>query len=50
MENFEIFEAIRIKAKGGAAIGVLKGLKPVLIKEYSEDFELLVVEVLPPKI
>ena len=45
IESFEIFEAIRSKAKGGTAIGVLKGLKPVLIKEYSEEFELLVVEV-----
>ena len=27
-------------------IGVRKGLDPVLIEEYSEDFELLVVEVI----
>ena len=45
IENFEIFEAIRNKAKGGTAIGVHTGLKPVLIKEYAEDFELVVVEV-----
>ena len=45
VENYEIFEAIRSKAKGGTAMGVHKGLKPVLIKEYSEDFELLVVEI-----
>ena len=45
IENFEIFEAIRNKAKGGTAIGVHTGLKPVLIKKYAEDFELVVVEV-----
>jgi hypothetical protein len=45
IENFEIFEAIRKKAKGGTAIGVLKGLKPFLILEYSDEFELLVVEI-----
>ena len=45
IENYEIFEAIRNKAKGGTAIGVMKGLKPFLIEEYSEDFELLVVEI-----
>ena len=45
VENFEIFEAIRTKAKGGTVIGVHTGMKPVLIKEYSEEFELLVVEV-----
>ena len=45
LDNFEVFEAIRKKSKGGSAIAVHKGLKPVLIEEYSEDFELIVVEV-----
>ena len=43
--DFEVFEAIRKKSKGGTAIAVHKSLKPVLIDEYSDDFELLVVEV-----
>ena len=33
IENFEIFEAIRKKEKGGSAIGVKKALKPYLIQE-----------------
>ena len=45
LKNFEIFEAIRKKHNGGTMIGVNKALKPVLISEYSEDFELLVVEI-----
>ena len=42
--EFEIFEAIRSKQKGGTVIGAPKSLSPVLIEEYSEEFELLVVE------
>ena len=45
LPDFEIFEAIRKKQKGGTLIAVHKGLDPVLIEEFSEDFELLVVEV-----
>ena len=45
IENFDIFEAIRKKDKGGSAIGVNKALKPCLIQEYSDDFELLVIEI-----
>ena len=45
VDNFEIFEAIRKKNNGGTIIGAHKALKPMLIEEYSEDFELLVVEV-----
>ena len=45
IENFETFEAIRKKEKGGTIIGVHKALKPVLIEEYSDNFELLVVEI-----
>ena len=43
--DFEMFEAIRKKQKGGTLIGVHKSLDPILIEEYSEDYELLVVEV-----
>ena len=45
INNFEVFEAIRKKQGGGTALGVHKALNPVLIEEYSEEFELLVVEV-----
>ena len=45
MEGFEIFEAIRNKKDGGTLVGVHKALKPMLIKEYSEEFELIVVEI-----
>jgi hypothetical protein len=41
-----LFEAIRkSKEKGESMIGVHKALKPVLIIEYNETFELLVVEI-----
>ena len=45
MEGFEIFEAIRKKKNGGTVIGSHKALKPMLVKEYSDKFELLVVEI-----
>ena len=45
LKDFEIFEAIRTKVKGGTAIAVHKSLKPMLIEEYSDKFELLVVEI-----
>ena len=45
IENFTIFEAIRKKEGGGSMLGVHVSLKPVLISEYSDTFELLVVEV-----
>ena len=45
IENFEVFEAIRKKVKGGSMIGIHKALNPILIEEYSCDFELLVVEI-----
>ena len=45
LTDFEIFEAIRSKVKGGTAIAVHKSLKPMLIEEYSDEFELLVVEI-----
>ena len=43
--DFEVFEAIRSKGKGGTAAIVHKSLKPVLIEEYSDEFELIVVQV-----
>ena len=44
MDNFHIFEAIRKnKEQGGSLLGVHVGLNPILIKEYSDSFELLVV-------
>ena len=46
MENFVIFEAIRKnKEKGGSMLGVHENLKPILIEEYSDTFELIVVEI-----
>ena len=45
VQDFEVFEAIRNKAKGGTIIGAHKALKPCLIIEYSDDFELLVIEI-----
>ena len=45
MDNYEIFEAIRNKHNGGTMIGVHKALAPMLIKDYSDDFELVVVEI-----
>ena len=44
-QNFEIFEAIRSKEKGGTMVGAHKALNPVLIQDYSEDFELIVIEI-----
>ena len=45
IEGYEIFEAIRKKDKGGTMIGAHKGLKPILISEYNDEFELLVIEI-----
>ena len=46
IEDFEIFEAIRKgKMKGGTMIGAHKGLKPVLINELNDPFEILVIEI-----
>ena len=45
MENYEIFEAIRTKWNGGTLIGAHKSIKPVLISEYCDEFELLTIEV-----
>ena len=45
LQNYEIFEAIRKKHNGGTMIGVNKALSPLLIKDYDDEFELIVVEV-----
>lgn len=45
IDNFTIFEALRKKEGGGSMLGVHVALKPVLIIEYSDTFELIVVEV-----
>ena len=46
IEGFEIFETIRTgKLKGGTMIGAHKGLKPVLISELNDPFEILVIEI-----
>ena len=44
IENFHIFEAIRPK-EHGSMLGVHKSLQHVLISEYSETFEMIVVEI-----
>ena len=45
IEGFHLFEAIRKKKDGGTLVGVRKDLNPMLVKEYSDTFELIVVEV-----
>ena len=44
-DNYAIFESIRSKEGGGSMLGVHVALQPVLIEEYSDLFELLVVEI-----
>ena len=45
MDSMVVFEAIRRKKGGGTMCAVREELKPKLIEEYSEQFELLVVEI-----
>ena len=46
IKDFIIFEAIRKnKEKGGSMTGIHESLEPVLIEEYSDKFELIVVEI-----
>ena len=46
VDNYVIFESIRkSKEKGGSMLGAHIDVKPVLVKEYSDSFELIVVEV-----
>ena len=42
-KSFVVFEAIRSKKGGGTAIAIHEDLKPKLIEEYNDEFELLVV-------
>ena len=44
IEDFIIFEAIRIK-EHGTMLGAHVSLKPILINEHSEQFEMLVVQI-----
>ena len=44
IDNFQIYEAIR-KKEHGSMLGVHESHKPVLISEYSDEFELIVVQV-----
>ena len=45
MNNFQIFECIRKnKEKGGTLIGIHSSLNPILVSEYDNMFELIVVE------
>ena len=39
VENFEVFEAIRKKTKGGTIIGAYKALQPCLIQVYSSRYK-----------
>ena len=43
--SFVIFEAIRKAKHGGTMCAVHEDLRPKLIEEYSDPFELLVVEI-----
>ena len=44
IDDFVVFEAIRMK-EHGTMLGAHVRLQPVLISEYSETFEMLVVQV-----
>ena len=45
-DQFVVFEAIRKnKEKGGSLLIVHEEIKPELIKEYNEIFEIIVIEV-----
>ena len=45
LDKYIVFEAIRKnKEQGGSILGVHESLKPVLISEYQEEFELIVIE------
>ena len=44
IENFQIYEAIR-QTEHGSMLGVHVSLQPVLVSEYSDLFEMIVVEI-----
>ena len=45
IEEFVVFEAIRREKGGGTMIAAHQNLKPKLVEEYTDSFELLTVEV-----
>ena len=45
IQGWQTFESIRKLKGGGSMIGAHDSLSPILIKEYSEQFELLVIEI-----
>ena len=46
IEEFVIFESIRKnREKGGCMLGIHESLEPVLIEEYSDNFEIIVAEI-----
>ena len=44
LDDFDIFESIRNKVGGGSMIGIHSSLNGKLVSEYSDEFELLVVQ------
>ena len=46
-KDFVVFQAIRVKKGGGTAIAIHEDLKPKLIEEHSDEYELLVVDIKP---
>ena len=44
IDKFHIYEAIRQK-EHGSMLGVHESLQPVLVSEYSDSFEMIVVEI-----
>ena len=46
VDGFEIFEALcNNKKDGGTVIGAFRSLNLVLVKEYHDEFELIVIEI-----
>ena len=51
IENFQIFELIRKnKEGGGLALGCLKELKPVWLREGNDEVEALTIEIILKKL
>ena len=44
-QGWQTFESIRKMKGGGSMIGAHESLNPILIKEYSDEFELIVIEI-----
>ena len=45
MTNYNVFESIRTNKGGGTLVACHKNLNPKLINEYSENFELITIEI-----